>query len=266
MATIAFCLLWLIEPTELCVSPGNARLLNEMAIERYLKQITEGRETLSHTDARALMTLLLRGEATDIEIAALLGALSVRGETAAELAGFVEAMRAASVNVPLTEDERESLVDTCGTGGDASGTFNISTAVALVAAAAGVRVAKHGNRNVTSKSGSADVLEALGVPVGLPADACAEELREKGFAFLLATVMHPAMRIVVPVRKALGFRTAFNVLGPMTNPAGAQAQVMGVYAAHLVPVVAETLAILGVHHAMVVHGGGLDEISLSGES
>jgi anthranilate phosphoribosyltransferase len=223
------------------------------------------------------MQQILTGQFTDIELAALLGAITARGETPEELAGFVEAMRAAATPVPLNHEERSLLVDTCGTGGDSSGTFNISTAAALVAAAAENStgalhlVAKHGNRAVTSECGSADVLEALGIPVALsPADAAAA-IRTHRFAFLHAPALHPAMKAVMPVRRALGVRTVFNVLGPLTNPAGARAQVMGVYAAHLVPIVAEAMRLLGVRHAYVVHGSagqnatrGLDELSISG--
>ncbi len=184
-------------------------------------------------------------------------------------------MRAAATPVPLDEAERRLLIDTCGTGGDLSGTFNISTAAALVAAAAsattGAMVAKHGNRAVTSECGSADVLEALGIPVALSPAAAANALRTHRFAFLHAPSLHPAMKAVMPVRRALGVRTVFNVLGPLTNPAGARAQVMGVYAAHLVPIVAEAMRLLGVRHAFVVHGTaadaghtGMDELSISG--
>jgi anthranilate phosphoribosyltransferase len=182
-------------------------------------------------------------------------------------------MRTAATALPLSDAERTCLTDTCGTGGDASGTFNISTAAALVAAAAGATVAKHGNRAVTSQCGSADVLEALGIPVALnPAEAAAA-LRQHRFAFLHAPTLHPAMKAVMPVRRTIGIRTVFNVLGPLTNPAGASAQVMGVYAPHLVPLVAEAMAMLGTRHAFVVHGNngtadgkGLDELSISGPS
>jgi len=244
-----------------------------MPPQPHLKQITEGRATLVRADASALMQQILTGQLTDIEIAALLGALAARGETAAEIAGFVDAMRTAATPLPLSDAERISLTDTCGTGGDASGTFNISTAAALVAAAAGATVAKHGNRAVTSQCGSADVLEALGIPVALNAAEAAAALRQHRFAFLHAPTLHPAMKAVMPVRRALGIRTVFNVLGPLTNPAGASAQVMGVYAPHLVPLVAEAMAMLGTRHAFVVHGNngtndgkGLDEISISGPS
>ena len=233
-----------------------------------LQTVLNGGDTLSTDDARALMHALLTGEFSENEISALLSALHERGETPAELAGFSEAMRSASIKLPLTDDERDTLVDTCGTGGDGSGTFNISTAVALVACAAGARVAKHGNRAVTSKCGSADVLAALGIPTEHTAESAVAALRAHGFAFLLATRMHPAMKIVAPVRRALPFRTVFNLLGPMANPAGARRQVIGVFSAQAVPLVAEALAFSGhMQYALVVHGaGGLDELSLSGGS
>ena len=176
-------------------------------------------------------------------------------------------MREATTPLPLTPDERAALVDTCGTGGDGSGTFNISTAAALAAAAAGAKVAKHGNRAVTSRCGSADVLEALGIPVELTPAAAAEALRRHGFCFLLAPAHHPALRALMPVRRALGVRTVLHVLGPLLNPAGARRQVMGVYARRLVPLVAEAMTLLGTRHALVVHGdGNLDELALSGRS
>jgi anthranilate phosphoribosyltransferase len=257
-----------------------------MPAQPYLKRIIEDRAALTREQARELMQMIFAGRFSDLELAALLGAITTRGENAEELAGFVDAMRAAATPVPLNDAERTALVDTCGTGGDASGTFNISTAAALVAAAAESQstpktmVAKHGNRAVTSACGSADVLEALGVPVALPPDAAAVALRDHRFAFLHAPALHPAMKAVMPVRRALGVRTVFNILGPLSNPAGAQAQVMGVYSAHLVPVVAEALRMLGARHAFVVHGyldstktkggadsgKGLDEISISGPS
>ena len=238
-----------------------------MSIQTELRRIVEARETLSFEAALALMQRILAGEASDIEIATLLGALAGRGETANEIAGFATAMRAVATTLPLTDAEREQLVDTCGTGGDASGSFNISTAAALVAAAAGAKVAKHGNRAITSRCGSADVLDALGVPTTLSPEAAAKALREQGFCFLLAPSHHPAMKAVMPVRRAMGVRTALHVLGPLLNPAGARRQVMGVYSARLVPLVAEAMTMLGVQHAFVVHGdGGLDELALSGPS
>ncbi|HEV2620274.1 MAG TPA: anthranilate phosphoribosyltransferase [Acidobacteriaceae bacterium] len=247
----------------------------------HLRRILEERAALTREQARSLMQQVLAAQFTDLELATLLGAIAARGEDAAELAGFVDAMRAAATHVPLDEAERSQLVDTCGTGGDSSGTFNISTAAALVAAAAQqpfgaprAMVAKHGNRAVTSECGSADVLEALGIPVTLSPAAAAAALRRHRFAFLHAPSLHPAMKAVMPVRRALGVRTVFNILGPLTNPAGARAQVMGVYSAHLVPIVAEAMRQLNVRHAFVVHGAtspdaadkGLDELSISGPS
>ncbi len=238
-----------------------------MGIQQNLRQLMESRATLRFDEAAALMRQILAGGAADVEIAALLGAISARGETGAEIAGFASAMREAATTLPLTIAEQEQLVDTCGTGGDGSGTFNISTAAALVAAAAGAKVAKHGNRAVTSTSGSADVLEALGVPVTLSPDEAVAALRTDGFAFLLAPSHHPALKAVSSLRRALGVRTILHVLGPLLNPAGAKRQVMGVYASRLVPVVAEAMTMLGVKHAMVVHGdGGMDELSISGTS
>jgi anthranilate phosphoribosyltransferase len=222
--------------------------------KHILKKVTEERATLTREEARSAVTAMLGDESgsdavSDAQIAALLTALAVRGETADELTGFVEAIRALAEPLPLSDAERETLVDTCGTGGVRLGTFNISTGAALVAAAAGAKVAKHGNRGVTSRCGSADVLEALGIAVTLPPALAVECLRATGFMFLFAPAMHPAMRRVQPVRKALGFRTIFNLAGPLTNPAGARAQVMG------------------VRHAFVVHGlDGLDELTLAGES
>jgi anthranilate phosphoribosyltransferase len=258
--------------------PPHLLRFKPMPPQPHLKQIIEARTPLTREQARELMHHILAGNLTDIEIAALLGALAARGETASEIAGFVDVMRTAVTPIPLTNAERSNLVDTCGTGGDASGTFNISTAAALVAAAtpgANLMVAKHGNRAVTSQTGSADVLEALGIPVDLSPEQAATALRTHRFAFLHAPSLHPAMKAVMPVRRALGVRTIFNILGPLTNPAGASAQVMGVYSAHLVPVVAEAMSLLGTHHAFVVHGntlhekgpagsGSLDEISISG--
>ncbi len=236
-----------------------------MSLHGDLKRVVEQREVLSRLQARALFDFVLVGSnvfagnsepdsAHSLQLAALLGAIGARGETAAELAGFADAMLAAAVSMPLTDVERDHLVDTCGTGGDNTGTFNISTAAALVAAAAGATVAKHGNRAVTSLSGSADVLEALGIAINLSPAEGAASLRAHRFAFLHAPSLHPAMKAVNPLRRALGVRTVFNVLGPLANPAGARAQVMGVFSAHLVPIVAEAMRLLGVRHAFVVHG------------
>jgi anthranilate phosphoribosyltransferase len=230
-----------------------------------LKYVVEDHGTLTQQQGCAVLREMLEGDVTDIQIAALVTAIAARGATVDELAGFVEALRAMGQPVPLTDAERNELVDTCGTGGDGHGTFNISTAAALVAAAAGVKVAKHGNRGITSKCGSADVLEALGIPVELSPERAVECLRQTGFMFLYAPALHPAMKRVKPLRRALGFRTIFNLAGPLANPAGAKAQVVGVFAG--VDLVAGSLARLGVRHAFVVHGrDGLDELTLNGES
>jgi anthranilate phosphoribosyltransferase len=238
-----------------------------MPIQNELRRIIEEHATLPRGEATALMQRILLSHASDVELAALLGAMAGRGETAAEIAGFAQALRAAATPLPLTESERDQLVDTCGTGGDGSGTFNISTAAALVAAAAGAKVAKHGNRAITSRCGSADVLEALGIPTQLTPEAAADALRRHGFCFLLAPSHHPALKAVMPVRRALGVRTVLHVLGPLLNPAGARRQVMGVYSRRLVPPVAQAMTLLGTTHAFVVHGHqGLDELALSGPS
>jgi anthranilate phosphoribosyltransferase len=230
-----------------------------------IKHVVEDRGTLTQQQGCSAVREMLEGAATDVEIASLLTGIASRGPTVEELSGFVQAMRAMSTPIPLTESEREQLVDTCGTGSDGQGTFNISTAAGLVAAAAGVKVAKHGNRGVTSKCGSADVLEALGVPVLLDPEKAVECLRQTGFMFLYAPALHPAMKRVQPVRRALGFRTIFNLAGPLANPAGARSQVVGVFAG--LELVAQSLARLGVRHAFVVHGrDGLDELTLNGVS
>jgi anthranilate phosphoribosyltransferase len=200
------------------------------------------------------------GEATPSQLAALLVALRMRGETVEELAGFASAMRDRALRV----EAPEGAVDTCGTGGDGSNTFNISTAAALVVASAGVPVAKHGNRAITSKSGSADVLEALGIRTDLGAEEAAVALREDGFAFLFAPGFHPAMKHAGPTRREIGVRTAFNLLGPLTNPAGARRQVVGVGDPAAAPRIADVLHLLGAERALVVHGAGLDELPLDG--
>jgi anthranilate phosphoribosyltransferase len=205
---------------------------------------------------------MMTGEATAAQIGGLLVALRLKGETADEIAGCAEAMRAHVLSV---QPQRDDLVDTAGTGGDGARTINISTAAALVAAAAGAGVAKHGNRAVSSSSGSADVLEALGFELELPPERIEQSIDELGFGFLFAPTHHPAMRHAAPVRRELAARTVFNVLGPLTNPAGARAQVVGVYAPSLVRTIAEVLAQLGARRAFVVHGaGGIDELSPAG--
>ena len=208
------------------------------------------------------MDAIMSGEATPSQISAVLVALRMKGETHLELAGFAEGMRA---HVLPVRSRRPDLTDTAGTGGDGASTFNISTTAALVAAAAGAAVAKHGNRAVSSASGSADVLEALGFDVELPAERVAESIDKLGFGFMLAPRHHPAMKHAAPVRRELGIRTVFNLLGPLTNPAGARRQVIGVYSPELVPLMASVLAELGVERALVVHGaGGVDELTTLG--
>ncbi len=211
------------------------------------------------------MREILQGDSTPVLIASLLTALRMKGETVAEVTGFARAMRAASALVRPASTPSSALVDTCGTGGDGGGTFNVSTAAALVVAGADVSVAKHGNRSISSKCGSADVLEALGVRVDLNASKVADSIDQVGIGFLFAMNMHPAMRFAGPVRRDLGMRTVFNMLGPLTNPASAGIQVMGVFERGLVSLAAEALAGLGTQRALVVHGSdGLDEITLTG--
>ncbi|MDQ3866240.1 MAG: anthranilate phosphoribosyltransferase, partial [Actinomycetota bacterium] len=230
-------------------------------IQQALARLLDGKN-LSQSEAREVMAGVMRGEATPAQIGGFLVALRLKGETADEIAGCAEAMRE---HVLAVRPSRDDLVDTAGTGGDGARTFNISTAAALVAAAAGAGVAKHGNRAVSSASGSADVLEALGFELELPAARIEQSIDELGFGFLFAPSHHPAMRHAAPVRKELGARTVFNVLGPLTNPAGARAQVVGVYAPELVATIADVLARLGARRAFVVHGaGGIDELSPAG--
>ena len=230
-------------------------------IQESLQRLLE-RSDLTREEARGVMDGVMRGEATPAQIGGFLIALRLKGETADEIAGFAEAMRAHVVPV---RPERPDLVDTAGTGGDGAHTLNISTAAALVAAAAGAAVAKHGNRAVSSSSGSADVLEALGFTLELPPDQIARSIDELGFGFMFAPTHHPAMRHAAPVRRELATRTVFNVLGPLTNPAGARAQVVGVYAPELVRTLADVLARLGARRAFVVHGAaGIDELSPAG--
>lgn len=228
-------------------------------VRAALSAVVEGK-TLSMDEARGAMGSVMDGEATQAQLAALLVALRMRGETVDELAGFAAAMRERVLRVQAPE----GAIDTCGTGGDKSGTINISTAAALVAAAAGVPVAKHGNRAITSAAGSADVLEALGIRTDLGPDDAAEYLRTYCFAFLFAPGYHPAMKHAGPTRREIGVRTAFNFLGPLTNPAGARRQVVGVGDPVAAPKIAEVLRLLGADRAIVVHGAGLDELPLDG--
>jgi len=240
-----------------------------------LHKVASHRTSLTREEARTVMAEILRGEATNAQIGALLVALHMKGETVEEIVGFAEAIRQEAT--PLTSEDgqaldlsgtgRDALVDTCGTGGDTSGTFNISTATALTIAGAGVRVAKHGNRSISSKCGSADVMEALGVKIDLPPARLGACLEQTGIAFLYAPALHSAMKYVQPARRELRLRTVFNLLGPLTNPAHASAQVVGVYSAALVEKLAEALCELGLRRALVVHGrDGLDEITISAPS
>jgi anthranilate phosphoribosyltransferase len=225
--------------------------------------VAEG-NSLSRAQAGAVMRHLMSGEASPALAGALLTALKMKGETAEEITGFAEAMRAQAVRI---QPGCARLVDTCGTGGGTVGTFNISTTAAFVVAGAGVSVAKHGNRAMTSHTGSVDVLEALGARSDLPPEQVCRCIEEVGIGFLFAQAHHPAMRHVGPIRRELPFRTLFNCLGPLTNPAGAGAQLIGVYEARLVPLLARVLANLGCRRALVVHGlDGLDELSTLGPS
>ena len=228
-------------------------------VRSALTTIVDG-GTLTFDEARLAMGAVMDGDATPAQLAALLMGLRMRGETVDELAGFATAMRERVVRV----EAPEGTVDVVGTGGDGSGTFNISTASALVVAAAGVPVAKHGNRAITSKAGSADVLDALGVRIDHDAASAATALRELGFAFLFATNFHPAMRHAGPTRREIGVRTAFNLLGPLTNPAGTRRQLLGVGEAKAAGRFAEVVHRLGTERTLVVHGAGVDELPLDG--
>jgi anthranilate phosphoribosyltransferase len=230
-------------------------------IQRALAELLDGHD-LSRADAREAMGSIMAGEATPAQIGGFLVALRLKGETPDEIAGFAEAIRG---HVLAVAPKRQDLVDTAGTGGDGRATINISTAAALVAAAAGAGVAKHGNRAVSSASGSADVLEALGFSLEAPPERIARSIDELGFGFLFAPTHHPGFRHAAPVRRELAARTVFNVLGPLTNPAGARAQIVGVYDPALVRTIAEVLARLGARRAFVVHGAhGVDELSPAG--
>jgi len=227
------------------------------AIIEYIKPLLEG-EDLSLEQATSLLDVIFEGQVPEAQIAAFLTAMRVKGPTAAELAGLAKSLRSHAVKVKVDID---NLVDTCGTGGGAIKTSNISTAAAIVAAGGGVYVAKHGNRGITSKCGSADVLEQLGVKIGPGPEIVAECIKEAHIGFMFAPMFHPAMKYVQPIRKSLGFRTVFNILGPLANPANAQRQVLGVADESLMQLVAEALKLLGTRFAMVVHGKGMDEIS-----
>ncbi|MBI2679152.1 MAG: anthranilate phosphoribosyltransferase [Candidatus Koribacter versatilis] len=242
-------------------------------ITESIHLVASHQQSLTRDQARAVMLEILSGNATDAQIAALLVALHMKGETVDEIVGFAEAIRTKAIPVPgnsaldVSDTERDALVDTCGTGGDTSGTFNISTVTAFVIAGAGVRVAKHGNRSVTSQCGSADVVEQLGVDIMLTPDRLAACLNEVGIAFFYAPNIHATMKHVQVARKELRLRTIFNLLGPLTNPAHASAQVVGVYAEWLVEKLGEALRRLGLKRGFVVHGmDGLDEITISRET
>jgi anthranilate phosphoribosyltransferase len=236
-------------------------------LKELLKPLAEDGAALTREQAAHALEEILTGEVPEVETAALLTVMATRGEQAPELAGFVQVMRERVTPLRLTDAERDQLVDVVGTGGGGPLTFNISSGAALVAAAAGAKVAKHGNRAVTSQCGAADVLEALGVPIALGPELAVECLRETGFMFLFAPLYHPAMKVVGPLRRALGFRTIFNLCGPLTNPAGARTQVIGVLAPSRVLLVGRALVELGAKRAFIVHGtDGIDELTTTGES
>lgn len=231
-------------------------------VSYVLELLAQGRD-LEQELAGEVLELIMDGQVGEVQVAAFLMGLRVKGETAQEIAGLAQTMRRLAQPVHVAGDG--PLVDTCGTGGDRLGTFNISTTAAFVAAGAGVRVAKHGNRGATSRSGSADLLEALGVRIDLPAEAVARCIEEVGIGFMFAPLHHKAMRYLVPVRRDLGIRTVFNFLGPLTNPAGAPRQLVGVSSADYVGMLAEALAAMGCERALVAHGAdGLDELSVTG--
>ncbi len=231
-------------------------------LKTHIQAVVEG-ETLTRDEARRAMEIIMNGEASPAQIGSFLMGLRMRGETDDELAGFAEVMRAKAVHVPLDVDG--PVVDTCGTGGDGAHTFNISTTAAFVVAGAGVKVAKHGNRAATSRCGSADVLEGLGVRIELAPEQVAESIERVGIGFMYAPAFHPAMRFAGPVRREIGVRTVFNLLGPITNPAGAQHQVIGVPTIEAASRLARVLGLLGSRHALVVHAHeGLDEIGVAG--
>ena len=231
-------------------------------IRESINTVVSG-QSLTMEEASSVMREIMEGEATPAQLGAFLTALALKGETTQEIAGMARVMREMALRVDVDGE----LVDTVGTGGDGKNTFNISTATAFIAAGAGLKVAKHGNRAASGSCGSADVLEALGVQIELSPEAVAWCINEVGVGFMFAPAFHPAMRHAGPVRREIGIRTVFNILGPLTNPAGAQTQLLGVAFPELGGIMAEVLGLLGSHHAMIVHGaGGLDEISLSGDT
>ncbi len=232
-----------------------------MSIREAIAALVEERRDLSEEEAAAVMREIFSGDATPAQLGAYLIALRLKGETVDEIAGMARVMREHAVHVQV----EGPLLDTCGTGGDAQGTFNVSTAAAFVAAGAGARIAKHGNRAMTSGCGSADVLEAVGAKIDLSPEQVAECIRRTGFGFMFAQTFHPAMKHAAGPRREIGVRTVFNILGPLTNPAGAQHQLLGVAAPEIAPKIAAALKRLGCRHALVVHGfDGTDELSISG--
>jgi anthranilate phosphoribosyltransferase len=231
-------------------------------ITKYLETILNGKD-LTFEQAKELQDTIFEGHVTEVQIAAFLAMMRMKRATSGEIAGLAQSLRDHAVRVQV---DLPRLIDTCGTGGAIVKTFNISTTSALVAAGAGAYVAKHGNRGITSRCGSADVLEELGVKIDPAPEVVARCIREAHVGFMFAPKFHPAMRFVQPIRKSLDFRTAFNILGPLANPAGVQAQVMGVSDAELIERIAESLRMLGTRRALVVHGQGMDEISLLGKT
>ncbi len=233
-------------------------------IKESIEKAASG-QNICETEMMDTMNQIMEGEATPAQIGALLIALRIKGETVAEITAAAKVMRSKSTRIPLSEAITEPLVDTCGTGGDCANTFNVSTTSAFVVAGAGVKVAKHGNRSVSSKCGSADLMEELGLPLDLTPEQVGMCIDQVGLGFLYAPALHGAMKYAIGPRREIGLRTIFNVIGPLTNPAGAGVQVMGVYSPELVEPIGHVLANLGAQSAFVVHGhGGLDEISLSG--
>lgn len=234
-------------------------------LKTAIQAVVEG-ELLDRQQAVEAMQIIMNGEASQPQIGAFLTALRIRGETDEELAGFAEVMREKAIRVPV-DLNGDPLVDTCGTGGDVSHSFNISTTAAFVVAGAGVKVAKHGNRAMTSRCGSADVLEGLGITIELEPEQVAQSIDEVGIGFMYAPAFHPAMRFAGPVRREIGIRTVFNLLGPLVNPAGATHQVVGVPGPDVAPRVARVMGLLGSRHALVVHAHeGLDELGVGGPS
>jgi anthranilate phosphoribosyltransferase len=233
-------------------------------IKEFIRKITSGND-LTKEETERLFTLLMRGEATDSQIGAVLVGLKMKGETVDEISSAASVMKKEAVKVPVSD--RSNLVDTCGTGGDKVNTFNVSTITAFVVAGAGAKVAKHGNRSVSSKCGSADIMEALGIDIEIPPEKAAEAIEKIGLAFLFAPIYHPAMKNVIRQRREIGVRTIFNILGPLSNPAGAKYQLMGVYDENLVEPLTKVLSLLGLEKAYVVHGmEGLDEVSITSET